>query len=83
MNLQELAQATINIEFPGMTLHEAATVAADRTLSFFREMSALEAKLLSLKYQLDEVTDAFHSSRRACSLFENAIDEERQSCAQC
>ena len=75
MELQEQAQHTIDIEYPGMNLLQAYSAANERLLEKLSEMQDLEAEIKHARYLLDQATYEYHEASRAANLFENALNE--------
>lgn len=79
MNLQEKAQMTINIEFPGKTLLSALDAANQKLFDGSYELRDLEAQIEKLKYERDQLIYVLQDTERARNLLENALDEAEAS----
>lgn len=75
MKLQKLAEHTLNIEFPGMSLEKAQVAASERSYDSMNEIWRLKDELQHIQYLLDQATQDYHETTRAAALFENALTE--------
>lgn len=74
--LQDKAEHTLNIEYPGRTLIDALAEARERSVDMALRMHELHDRLLDAQYQLDQATSDYHDAERACNLFENALNDQ-------
>lgn len=79
MTLQELAQNTIDLEYPGRDLETAKNEANLRALEMLEVIGALEEQLQRTQYQLDNAIQNYHAADQACIIFENAINETEET----
>lgn len=76
MNLQNLAEHTANIEFPGKTLQEALEAAKCRGDDAWARIREIETEIQHAQLLLYRAQEEFSDAERAANLFENALDEE-------
>ena len=73
--LQQQADQTQRLEYPGHTLDSARLEAGDRAYQASLLIHELKQQLFHIQYCLDQATDNFHSATRAENLFLNALDD--------
>lgn len=74
--LQEHAEHTLNIEYPGRTLEAAQVEANQRSYDYCNRIWELQDQLQHTQYLLDQATYEYHEAVRAANLFENALNEQ-------
>lgn len=75
MKLQDAANHTLSIEYPGLTLEQGLIAAGLRVDDTYNSIQELEQELSRMQFVLDEQRQALHEANQAATLFLNALEE--------
>jgi hypothetical protein len=73
--LIEIAEATVNIDYPGKTMEEAQLLAESKAIESIELIHKLRHDLNAIQFSLDEATAQYHEHVRNAQLLENALNE--------
>lgn len=79
MNLQELAEHTLNIEFPGRSLEEGLSEAENRAYALSVRIHALRDVVQQAEFNLSQVEQEYFEADRALQVLKNALAEKDPS----
>lgn len=73
MKLAELAEHSINIEYPGRDLESALDEARERSSDALQTLRSIEEQILNLTHQAYDAEAQYFQASREANLFENAL----------